>query len=76
MAKFTRRQWLKGGLVIGGIAAFAASYRDVAKRAVDGLVDGLLVRLLWIGSTVTLYYQKVKSRRKRIGNLIPIKLFV
>ncbi|HDS6398718.1 TPA: tetrathionate reductase subunit TtrA [Proteus mirabilis] len=40
MAKFTRRQWLKGGLVIGGIAAFAASYRDVAKRAVDGLVDG------------------------------------
>ena len=37
MAKFTRRQWLKGGLVIGGIAAFAASYRDVAKRAVDGL---------------------------------------
>ncbi|OAT36307.1 tetrathionate reductase subunit TtrA [Proteus myxofaciens] len=40
MAKFTRRQWLKGGLVIGGIAVFATSYRDVAKRAVDGLLDG------------------------------------
>ena len=74
MAKFTRRQWLKGGLVIGGIAAFAASYRDVAKSTVS--LMGHLVRLLWIGSTVTLYYQKVKLRRKRIGNLIPIKLFV
>lgn len=40
MAKFSRRQWLKGGLVVGGIALFGASYRDVAKRAVDGLVNG------------------------------------
>lgn len=40
MAKFTRRQWLKVGLVIGGLSAFGLSYRDVAKRAVDGLVNG------------------------------------
>ncbi|WP_272521207.1 tetrathionate reductase subunit TtrA [Providencia sp. PROV202] len=40
MAKFSRRQWLKGGLVVGGLALFGASYREVAKRAVDGLVDG------------------------------------
>nr|WP_314262899.1 tetrathionate reductase subunit TtrA [uncultured Moellerella sp.] len=40
MAKTTRRQWLKGGLVLGGLVAFGASYRDVAKRVVDGLVDG------------------------------------
>lgn len=40
MAKTTRRQWLKGGLVLRGLAAFGVSYRDVAKRAVDGLVNG------------------------------------
>ncbi|SQI33968.1 tetrathionate reductase subunit A [Providencia alcalifaciens] len=34
MAKFSRRQWLKGGLVVGGLALFGASYREVAKRAV------------------------------------------
>lgn len=40
MAKSTRRQWLKAGLAIGGLAAFGYSYRDVAKRAVDGLMNG------------------------------------
>lgn len=40
MAKFSRRQWLKGGLVVGGLALFGAGYRDVAKRAVDGLANG------------------------------------
>lgn len=40
MAKLTRRQWLKVGLTIGGLSAFGLSYRDVAKRAVDGLVNG------------------------------------
>ena len=40
MANLTRRQWLKVGLVVGGMATFALSYRDVAKRAIDGLING------------------------------------
>lgn len=40
MAKLTRRQWLKIGVAAGGFAAFGLSYRDVAKRAVEGLVNG------------------------------------
>lgn len=40
MAKLTRRQWLKVGLAAGGLSAFGLSYRDVAKRAIDGLVNG------------------------------------
>ncbi|EMM5415809.1 tetrathionate reductase subunit TtrA [Citrobacter amalonaticus] len=40
MANLTRRQWLKVGLAVGGMASFALSYRDVAKRAIDGLING------------------------------------
>ncbi|HAU5637092.1 tetrathionate reductase subunit TtrA [Citrobacter amalonaticus] len=40
MANLTRRQWLKVGLAVGGMATFALSYRDVAKRAIDGLING------------------------------------
>ncbi|VAP92284.1 Tetrathionate reductase subunit A [Klebsiella pneumoniae] len=40
MPNFSRRQWLKIGVAVGGFAAFGVSYRDVAKRAVDGLVNG------------------------------------
>ncbi|WP_343529824.1 tetrathionate reductase subunit TtrA [Yokenella regensburgei] len=40
MAKFTRRQWLKAGLVLGGVSSFGLSYREVAKRALDGMVNG------------------------------------
>lgn len=40
MANLTRRQWLKVGLAVGGIATFGLSYRDVAKRAINGLLDG------------------------------------
>lgn len=40
MANLTRRQWLKVGLAVGGMATFALSYRDVAKRAMDGLKNG------------------------------------
>ncbi|POT57541.1 tetrathionate reductase subunit TtrA [Citrobacter amalonaticus] len=40
MANLTRRQWLKVGLAVGGMATFALSYRDVAKRAIDGLRNG------------------------------------
>ena len=40
MSKLSRRQWLKIGVAVGGFAAFGLSYRDVAKRAVDGLVNG------------------------------------
>ncbi|ADO48400.1 tetrathionate reductase subunit TtrA [[Enterobacter] lignolyticus] len=40
MAKLSRRQWLKIGLAAGGFAAFGLSYRDIAKRAVEGLVNG------------------------------------
>ncbi|MBS0056062.1 tetrathionate reductase subunit TtrA [Yersinia sp. Marseille-Q3913] len=40
MAKFTRRQWLKGSLALGGVAAFAASYHEVARKTVAGLLDG------------------------------------
>lgn len=40
MAKLSRRQWLKVGVAAGGFALFGLSYRDVAKRAVDGLVNG------------------------------------
>ncbi|WP_336221966.1 tetrathionate reductase subunit TtrA [Citrobacter amalonaticus] len=40
MANVTRRQWLKIGLAVGGMATFALSYRDVAKRAIDGLRNG------------------------------------
>ncbi|EMN3919787.1 tetrathionate reductase subunit TtrA [Citrobacter farmeri] len=40
MANLTRRQWLKVGLAVGGMATFALSYRDVAKRAIDGLKNG------------------------------------
>lgn len=40
MAKLSRRQWLKIGVAVGGFAAFGLSYREIAKRAVDGLVDG------------------------------------
>lgn len=76
MAKFTRRQWLKGGLVIGGIAAFAASYRDVAKRAVDGLVDGTSgkVTLDRINGNSLLPEGKVVKRPN--GKRIPPNLFV
>ena len=40
MPELSRRQWLKIGVAVGGFAAFGLSYRDVAKRAVDGLVNG------------------------------------
>lgn len=40
MANLTRRQWLKVGLAVGGMATFALSYRDVAKRAIEGLING------------------------------------
>lgn len=40
MANLTRRQWLKVGLAVGGMVTFGLSYRDVAKRALDGLLDG------------------------------------
>lgn len=40
MANLTRRQWLKVGLAAGGLASFALSYREVAKRALDGLLSG------------------------------------
>ncbi|HEJ7010930.1 TPA: tetrathionate reductase subunit TtrA, partial [Serratia marcescens] len=40
MAKLTRRQWLKVGLAFGGLSAFGLSYREVAKRAIDGLIYG------------------------------------
>lgn len=40
MANLTRRQWLKVGLTVGGMVTFGLSYRDVAKRAIDGLLDG------------------------------------
>ncbi len=40
MANLTRRQWLKVGLAAGGLASFALSYREVAKRAIDGLLSG------------------------------------
>ena len=39
MANLTRRQWLKVGLAIGGMVTFGLSYRDVAKRAIDGMLD-------------------------------------
>jgi tetrathionate reductase subunit A len=40
MPKLSRRQWLKIGVAAGGFAAFGLSYRDVARRAVEGLVNG------------------------------------
>ncbi|WMY76075.1 tetrathionate reductase subunit TtrA [Buttiauxella selenatireducens] len=40
MANLTRRQWLKVGLALGGMVTFGLSYRDVAKRAIDGLRNG------------------------------------
>ncbi|HCC3304566.1 molybdopterin dinucleotide binding domain-containing protein [Salmonella enterica] len=40
MANLTRRQWLKVGLAVGGMVTFGLSYRDVAKRAIDGLLNG------------------------------------
>ncbi|WP_045442241.1 tetrathionate reductase subunit TtrA [Citrobacter sp. S-77] len=40
MANLTRRQWLKVGLTVGGMVTFGLSYRDVAKRAIYGLLDG------------------------------------
>ena len=40
MANLTRRQWLKVGLAVGGMATFALSYREVARRALDGLLNG------------------------------------
>lgn len=40
MANLTRRQWLKVGFAVGGMATFALSYREVAKRAIDGLLNG------------------------------------
>ena len=40
MTNLTRRQWLKVGLAAGGMASFALSYREVAKRALDGLLNG------------------------------------
>lgn len=40
MANLTRRQWLKVGLALGGMMTFGLSYRDVAKRAIDGLQNG------------------------------------
>lgn len=40
MANLTRRQWLKVGLAVGGMVTFGLSYRDVAKRAIDGLRNG------------------------------------
>jgi len=40
MPKLSRRQWLKIGVAAGGFAAFGLSYRDVAQRAVEGLVNG------------------------------------
>ncbi|MBN6043323.1 tetrathionate reductase subunit TtrA [Citrobacter sp. ku-bf4] len=40
MANLSRRQWLKVGLAVGGMATFALSYRDVAKRAIEGLING------------------------------------
>ena len=40
MANLTRRQWFKVGLAVGGMVTFGLSYRDVAKRAIDGLLDG------------------------------------
>lgn len=45
MPKLSRRQWLKIGVAAGGFAAFGLSYRDVAKRAVDGLVNGTSGRI-------------------------------
>lgn len=40
MPKLSRRQWLKIGVAAGGFAAFGLSYRDVAQRALEGLVNG------------------------------------
>ncbi|MGY6028549.1 tetrathionate reductase subunit TtrA [Phytobacter sp. AG2a] len=40
MAELSRRHWLKIGVAVGGVAAFGLSYRDVAKRALDGLLNG------------------------------------
>ncbi|MDN0086033.1 tetrathionate reductase subunit TtrA [Yersinia nurmii] len=40
MAKTTRRQWLKGGLALGGLVAFGAGYHDVVRKTLIGLRDG------------------------------------
>jgi hypothetical protein len=32
MAKSTRRQWLKGGLALGGLTLFGASYSEMVQR--------------------------------------------
>ena len=53
MAKLTRRQWLKVGLAFGGLSAFGLSYREVAKRAIDGLIHGTSGRVTLIASTAT-----------------------
>lgn len=45
MANINRRLLLKAGLVAGGLTGFALSYRDVAKRAIDGLVNGTAGKL-------------------------------
>ncbi len=53
MANLTRRQWLKVGLAVGGMVTFGLSYRDVAKRAIDGLLDGSSAKLPETASLVT-----------------------
>jgi len=40
MAKSTRRQWLKGGLALGGLTLFGASYSEMVQKVFTGLRDG------------------------------------
>ena len=35
-----RRQFLKTGLVVGGVGTFAAGYSSTTKHMIDGLIDG------------------------------------
>lgn len=45
MAKSTRRQWLKGGLALGGLTLFGASYSEMVQKVFTGLCDGSSGRL-------------------------------
>ncbi|HGM5285917.1 TPA: tetrathionate reductase subunit TtrA [Serratia liquefaciens] len=40
MAKSTRRQWLKGGLALGGLTLFGASYSEMVQKVFTELRDG------------------------------------
>lgn len=59
-----RRQFLKSGLAVGGLGAFAAGYATTTKHMVEGALEGTAGEKRVIFTTVTRLNQNTRSTTK------------